>query len=129
MLRTPRPASIIANIHRSWRRSLQLRVITITLATSAALVITFGLVVSSLITDGFVAGKRETAKRAVDDGSTFAVAQLSSQIATPRDSLAGGVVGQVVQNLEAREDRVTVAILPGDDQARPLKGTSRLALP
>ena len=47
MLRAPRPASLLANARRAWRRSLQLRVVTITLAASGALVLTFGLVVGS----------------------------------------------------------------------------------
>jgi two-component system, OmpR family, sensor histidine kinase MtrB len=133
MLRTPRPASIIANVHRAWRRSLQLRVVTITLASSAALVITFGLVVGSLITNGLVSGKQDGAKRTVDAGSDYAAQQLNSQIGNPKDSFAGGAVVGVLRNLEAREDGVTVAILPGasplDTRARQLRGPTPPALP
>ena len=42
MLRTPRPSSLLANLRRAWRRSLQLRVVTITVATTGALVLVFG---------------------------------------------------------------------------------------
>ena len=133
MLRTPRPASIVANVQRAWRRSLQLRVVTITLATSTALMITFGLVVGGLITNGLVTAKANNAKRAVDQGSDYAVNQLNSQISNPNDGFAGNTVRQVVRTLAAPENGVTIAILPGtdpsDDRAGQLRGTSALGLP
>jgi two-component system sensor histidine kinase MtrB len=107
-------------------------VITITLASSAALVITFGLVVGSLITTGFVNGKQDSAKRAVDLGTAYAQAQLQSQIANPKDSFAAGVISDVKRNLEAREDGVTVALLAGsgaDDRTRLLRVPTSPPLP
>jgi len=69
MLRTPRPASLLANARRAWRQSLQVRVITITLASSGALVLTFGLVVGGLITNGLVNAKTGSELQVVKDGS------------------------------------------------------------
>ena len=69
MLRAPRPASLLANARRAWRRSLQLRVVTITLAASGALVLTFGLVVSTLITNGLVDAKTRSELQIVKNGS------------------------------------------------------------
>src|SRR5690242_20915272 len=76
MLRTPRPASLLANARRAWRQSLQLRVVTITLASSGSLVLTFGLVVGGLITNGLVKAKTDSEMQVVTGGSEAARAQL-----------------------------------------------------
>src|SRR3979490_888740 len=95
--------------------------------------ITFGLVVGGLITNGLVTAKANNAKRAVDQGSDYAVNQLNSQISNPNDGFAGNTVRQVVRTLAAPENGVTIAILPGtdpsDDRAGQLRGTSALGLP
>jgi two-component system sensor histidine kinase MtrB len=117
MLRTPRPASFLANVRRTWRRSLQLRVITISLAASTALMLTFGLVVSSVITSGLVNNRQAAARQSVLAGSDYAAQQLNSQIINPDDGFAGGVISNVVRALEGREVGAKVVIIPGQDPA------------
>jgi two-component system sensor histidine kinase MtrB len=119
MLQTPRPASIIANVRRTWRRSLQARVVTITLATSGALMLTFGLVVGSLITNGLVSARTASAQSAVDAGSEYAKAQLNVQIADPDDGFASNTIAGVLRALASRENGLTVAIVAGVDSADP----------
>src|SRR5258706_16213112 len=104
MLRTPRPATLLAKARRTWRRSLQLRVITISLIASGALMITFGLVVGNVITNGMVKSRQETAKVAVDEGSLYASQQFNAQILSPDDSLAGGIISGVVRTLTQRSN-------------------------
>jgi two-component system sensor histidine kinase MtrB len=122
MLRPPRPASILANAKRAWRRSLQLRVITITLASSSALVITFGLVVGGLITNGLLETKQATAQRSAGDGGAYALAQLTSVISSPKDTLAPSKVKQILVELGRRDPGATVALVPGDDETQQLRG-------
>jgi two-component system, OmpR family, sensor histidine kinase MtrB len=111
MLRPPRPASLLANLRRAWRRSLQLRVITITVASTGVLVLIFGLVVGSLITDGLVRTKEASAKAIAQRNSDQAVLLLESQISGPRDPLGTSKIENVVKTL-SRADAVNVAILP-----------------
>jgi two-component system sensor histidine kinase MtrB len=129
MLRPPRAASILANAKRAWRRSLQLRVITITLASSSALVITFGLVVGGLITSGLLQTKQATAEHSVRDGAAYALAQLTSLIPNPKDNLAAIKVKQVLLELGRRDPGATVALLPGDAETQQLRGPQTPAVP
>ncbi len=123
MLRSPRPASLLAKLRRTWRRSLQLRVITISLLASGALMITFGLIVGKVITNGMVTARQEVAKRSVDDGTLYASSQFNSQILNPEDSRAGLIVSEVVRTLQQRENGLTVAILPGVDPGNDPHGS------
>jgi two-component system sensor histidine kinase MtrB len=110
MPRTPRPASLLANIRRAWRRSLQLRVITITVASTGVLVLVFGLVVGKLITDGLVNTRESSAKALVQKNSEEAVLLLG-QISGPRDTLGSFKIQNVVRTL-SKADGVNLAILP-----------------
>ena len=80
MLRSPRPGSLIAHIRRAWRRSLQIRIVTITVATTSAVMLAFGLIVGSLITNGLIETKEAAAKATVEKNSERAVELLESQI-------------------------------------------------
>ncbi|MGH3750057.1 MAG: hypothetical protein ACRDT8_21960, partial [Micromonosporaceae bacterium] len=62
---------------RHWRRSLQLRVVTITLVCSALVVAGFGLVVAQRVTDGLVDAKRDAALGQMESGRRHAQQQLS----------------------------------------------------
>jgi len=117
MLRRPDPATIIANIRRVWRRSLQVRVVTITLAAAGVLVLTFGFVVGASITDGLIDAKTESAKAAVLTSTHYAQDELLNT--NPDDVLAIADLQSIITDLENRE-RVRVAILPeGEALATP----------
>ncbi len=111
MLRPPHPASLLANLRRAWRRSLELRVITITVASTGVLVMIFGLVVGKLITDGLVDNREAAAKEIVVKNSDEAVRLLESQVSGPRDPLGTFKIGNVVRTL-SKADGVNLAILP-----------------
>jgi two-component system sensor histidine kinase MtrB len=109
MLRTPRPASILANARLAWRGSLQLRVVTITLAASGALVLTFGLAVGGLITNGLVDAKIRAEKQVVDAGSENAHALLE-QLGPGDPTLPARVEG-IRANLAGGDESITIAIV------------------
>src|SRR5262245_26160714 len=116
MLRPPRPASLLATIEHAWRRSLQVRIVTITLVTSGALVATFGLLVGYMITDGTVRAKTERSQKLATAGSEYAVSQLGSLISDSRETSASANVQTVLSELGRRGEGsdVDVAIIPAD---------------
>jgi two-component system sensor histidine kinase MtrB len=123
MLRPPKPASIIANVRRIWRRSLQVRVVTITLATSGALVLIFGFIVGASITDGLVDAKTRSAEQSFLAGTKIAQEQLSSNIPTADFGIATQSMQAVINGLEREErDGVRVAILPEGGKPEPPQG-------
>jgi len=126
MLRSPRPASMIAKAKRAWRQSLQVRVVTITLATSGLLVATFGILVGNMITNGLVDNKTRRAQELVTRGTEDASDQLKGLIPNASDPLAITYVKPVVVNLADQDQGsgVTVAIIPGDASTAGLVGLS-----
>src|SRR4051794_30405408 len=63
-------------MRRAWRRSLQIRVVSITLVLSALVVAVFGLVVASRITSGLLDAKVKSAYKQMDQGEAYAASQL-----------------------------------------------------
>src|SRR5262245_20938611 len=116
MLRPPRPANLLASVQHAWRRSLQVRIVTITLVTSGTLVATFGLLVGYMITDGTVRAKTERSQKLAIAGSEYAVSQLGSLISDPRETSANVNVQTVLSELGRRGEGsdVDVAIIPAD---------------
>jgi two-component system sensor histidine kinase MtrB len=110
MLRTTSPASLLATVRRTWRRSLQFRMVTITVATTAAVMLIFGIVVGSLITNGLVEAQETAAKATVESNSSEAVRLLDSVVNGTTDPLANSNISSVVTDLTTR-DGVPVAIL------------------
>src|SRR5262245_13858413 len=98
MLRSPRPSSLFASIRHAWRRSLQLRVVTITLVATSALVATFGLFLSKRITDGLVQAKESTAVQTVKRDSGVIGDNLGNQISDPTDGSAALLAAQILSN-------------------------------
>ncbi len=84
-----------------WRRSLQLRVVTTTLAASTLVVVALGLVVVQRVTDGLVTTKREQSIDEVVRGQAYMQAQLS-QVGGPDDPVLDTALRQVVSNLSRR---------------------------
>src|SRR5690606_25888429 len=116
--RRPDAATIIANVRRIWRRSLQVRVVTITLAASGVLVITFGFVVGAAITTGLIDAETEAAKGAVEASTRAAQDELRDFDPDPADpDFAVADLQRITTDLEDRA-RVRVAILP--EVERPL---------
>jgi two-component system sensor histidine kinase MtrB len=114
MLRTSRPQTIIASGRRAWRRSLQVRVVSITLVATSALVATFGLFLSSRITDGLVQAKENNAIDIVTRDSASAALTLNTSVSDPSDTGAAASVEAVVQQLSSSSG-VEKAYMVGED--------------
>jgi two-component system, OmpR family, sensor histidine kinase MtrB len=125
MLRPPSPTTLVADLKRVWRSSLQVRVVTITLATSGALVLTFGLVVGNMINSGLLATQADRARDQVDAGGEYAKEWLST-VSTARDpSLTQrtlSVVAELANRVQA--SGADVAILPGEPGMQLVRGYS-----
>jgi two-component system sensor histidine kinase MtrB len=85
--------------------------VTITVATTSVIMIVFGLVVGSLITNGLVRTKEASAKATVDKNSTETRNTLESQISGFRDSFFAQNINATVR-IQSRADNVAMAILP-----------------
>ncbi len=83
---------------RPWRRSLQLRVVSITLVVSSLLVLAFGYFVAKQITAGLVIAKRQAAVRQVTTGASKVQQQLST-LSGAEDPELGSTVREVVVGL------------------------------
>nr|WP_239076501.1 MtrAB system histidine kinase MtrB [Actinocatenispora rupis] len=81
-----------------WRRSLNLRVVSITLLVSSLLVAAFGYFVAKQITAGLLVAKREAAIRQVSNGANTVEQQLST-LSGPQDPELGRNVRDVVVSL------------------------------
>ena len=112
---TPLLAKLVADLQRTWRRSLQVRVVTITLATSGALVMTFGLVVGQMINSSMLNTHSVGAEKQVRWGSEFAAGQLQG-VTSARDPILSSRVLGVVSELATRSQAsgADVAILAPD---------------
>jgi two-component system, OmpR family, sensor histidine kinase MtrB len=73
---------------RAWRRSLQLRIVSITLVVSAALVGAFGYIVAQRITDAMLDSKVERSQQDADRGATAITQQLQPFSQTTDPNLA-----------------------------------------
>jgi two-component system sensor histidine kinase MtrB len=107
-----------AVVRQSWRRSLQLRMVVITLVVSSLLVGAFGTLVASTITDGLVKRRVAAARSQVDVGAGVAVEQLGV-FTDPADTSLSSSVAQVAQRLATTPEQrngVIVAILPSSSR-------------
>ncbi|GAA3450293.1 two-component system sensor histidine kinase MtrB [Dactylosporangium matsuzakiense] len=96
---------------RQWRRSLQFRVVGITLALSAALVLAFAYTVASLISNGVLSGKIDQSKSMVDTGAGYAMRELSgfTQADDPGlDPSLNNVVTQLYGSVNDQEAEVVM---------------------
>ncbi len=126
--RIPRPRAVIALRHavtrrvitvsgsarRAWRRSLQLRMVVITLIISGVLVGAFGALIATWITAGLINEKVKVATREADSGSEIVSQQIQ---ADPSKSRLDNTVAATLQSLAhtaAQGNDVIVAILPTD---------------
>lgn len=86
---------------RSWRRSLQLRMVTYTLVASSILVATFGAVVATRIENGLLHAKLTAAQTQLASGQLYAEAQLNPVIRPDDSSLEKNVHGVLDNLIEA----------------------------
>jgi two-component system sensor histidine kinase MtrB len=108
-----------AALRRGWRRSLQARVVTITLVLSALFVGVFGLVVARWTTSILLDTKDRVARAQVKAGGNYAAGQLQG-VTLPDDPALLTTVPAVVAQLTSssvQSDRVEVVILPPDAAA------------
>jgi hypothetical protein len=114
----PTLATILTNLRRTWRRSLQVRMVTITVVTTGAVMLVFGIVVGSLITNGLVSRQQEDAKAVVVKNSGEALQLLESQISGYGDPLANISIFNVENTLKNQDgvDLVLVSESTGQSQ-------------
>ncbi|MEO3818525.1 MtrAB system histidine kinase MtrB [Plantactinospora sp. B24E8] len=82
-----RTTATAAGLHRTWRRSLQVRVVTITLVASSLLVGGFAYLVVHNITDIVLENARRDVKSRLSDGQEYAAKQLSNHTAPSEQGL------------------------------------------
>ncbi len=118
--RRPRtPGAILANVRRAWRRSLQFRMVTITVAATSLVMLVFGVVLGSLITNGLVSGQAADAKDIVVKSSDDAVDMLKRQVSGPGDPLSARATMQSIEKNLSSRDGVRIALLPEVDPRLP----------
>jgi two-component system sensor histidine kinase MtrB len=127
MLRSPRTISALTSARRAWRGSLQVRVVTITLVTTSALVGTFGLFLSRRITDGLVQARETTAVNTVNRDSAAATEQFNSLIADPTDTTAAATVESVLA--QPNSSGVQVEVVGEDARTAQLNTTGAALVP
>ena len=110
-----RVAAVWGAGRRAWRRSLQLRMVTITLVVSGTLVGAFGTLVATQITTGMVRAKVNAAVQQARDSAGRAAQQLGV-VTDAADTSLPGLVRQVVQALQpastSPDSQIILAILP-----------------
>ncbi len=104
-----------APVHRAWRHSLQLRVVTITLVLSALLVGGFGLVAGQLTTNILLDTRYATAERLVEAGGNYAAGQLQG-VTLPDDPALLTTVPAVVAQLSSspEQGKFEVVLVPSN---------------
>jgi two-component system sensor histidine kinase MtrB len=97
-----------------WRRSLQLRVVSITLVVSALLVVAFGYFVGKQITAGLVSAKRDAAVRQVHSGAEYAQSQLLAGSNSTAEDLSSTFSGTLASlgNQPTRAGTFAVIMVP-----------------
>jgi len=92
---------------RAWRRSLQLRMVVITLVISSVLVGVFGTVVASLITGGTLDHRLGVAREKISAGAVTVSEQLQP-IKEADDSRLPGVIISTLRGLAVDPDTIVV---------------------
>jgi two-component system sensor histidine kinase MtrB len=86
-----------AVLRRQWRRSLQFRVVGITLSLSAALVLTFSYTVASLISQSVLDNKVDQSRTLVDNGAEYTMHELAGYTKTDDPGLPPSINNVVTQ--------------------------------
>ncbi|WP_091348441.1 MtrAB system histidine kinase MtrB [Micromonospora rhizosphaerae] len=108
-----RSARLVAGLHQTWRRSLQVRVVTITLVASSLLVSGFAYLIADKITSILVQNAVTDARLRLSSGSDYAAKQFSlysqPQEAQLQDTI-DGTVNYLAGGDPAQTSGVVVAI-------------------
>ncbi|GAA1382151.1 two-component system sensor histidine kinase MtrB [Catellatospora chokoriensis] len=99
----------VRQARRIWRRSLQLRMVTITLLCSSLLVGGFGYLIAKSSTDRLLAGAEQDARRQVMSGVKIAEQQLSA-IPNPESPDTPGNVIRLLSSLTGGQEGVVVTM-------------------
>jgi len=111
-----------ATLRRTWRQSLQLRMVCITLVVSGLLIGVFGVLVASMITNGLLRDKNRVAEHQVRTGAEVAAQQLALDIGS--DPSLPGEITKVLTKLAGTPEQgggIIVAMLPSSSE--PLSKT------
>ena len=112
-------AGATAPVRRIWRRSLQFRVVSITLVLSAVLVGAFGWLMASTITQGLLEAKVSTARKQVVKGGEYAADQLKGVTQSNDPALLTTIPAVVAQLANSPEEGGReVVMLSVDDSLR-----------
>jgi two-component system sensor histidine kinase MtrB len=116
-----------APVHGLWRRSLQVRVVTITLVMSALLVGAFGWLVAGRITSGLLEEKLARANRQVEFGGVYASQQLEG-VTQRDDPRLRRVLPAIVTSLATSSGQgghIEVVLIPSGQPVDYTDGLSR----
>jgi two-component system sensor histidine kinase MtrB len=114
---------------RAWRRSLQARIVSITLVLSVLVVAVFGFVVASRITGGLLDAKVRAANKTVDQGVAYAASQLKG-VTQPGDPALLTTIPAVVVALGNTEQSGQVqVVMRASDSSLGSLPTQSLAWP
>jgi two-component system sensor histidine kinase MtrB len=116
---------------RAWRRSLQVRMVTITLVVSAALVGAFGYLVAQRITVAMLNNKITRAQEQADKGASTTAQQLQG-FSQPNDPNLSLTLTDVLRGLASTDQQgggVVVAIRPSGQASLISPQTFPLGLP
>jgi len=116
----PRARVAWATAQRTWRRSLQLRIVTITLLTSGLLVAAVGYLVVDTIKDGILREKEADAQLKVRNGAQYAAQQLGFGTVRTDPNLPGEITTVLTQLAGTPEQggSVIVAMLPSSSDPK-----------
>jgi two-component system sensor histidine kinase MtrB len=114
MLRPSHPPNYLARLRQAWRRSLQLRVVTITLVSTTGLVGTFGFIVANSITNGLVEAKEAGAREQVQASSEVLAGQIGIVKNVDADPFLANFLPNVITSMGSSDPRTgfEVALLP-----------------
>jgi two-component system sensor histidine kinase MtrB len=100
-----------AAARRTWRRSLQLRLVVITLVTAGVMVGVFGVLLASMITEGLVNAKVTSARDQVVQGAVTVTGQLEP-IKDPGDASLTTSISGVLSRLATTTEGGSVVLVP-----------------
>ncbi|WP_025273709.1 MtrAB system histidine kinase MtrB [Haloglycomyces albus] len=113
-----------------FRASLQLRVVTATLAASASLVVIFGFVVAATVTNGLLSDQREVSVQDARDAAVTLADNLSDYT-SPRDAALSNAFSTYLTNLLDQTNSATAYTLSTSDgtvaQTRPVEADTTVS--
>ncbi|MFG2102425.1 MtrAB system histidine kinase MtrB [Micromonospora echinaurantiaca] len=125
-----RGARLLAGLHQTWRRSLQLRVVTITLVASSLLVGGFAYVIANKITDILLENAVTDARLRLTSGADYTAKQVSL-FSQPQEAQLQNTIEGTVNYLAGGDPQQTsgvVVAITADDHPGILQTRSSPAI-